>query len=155
MRLTVSSAGAAVFCVLWWLRRSTAPPTADVPSAGRGLAPEAAAPLPPTSNRSARRSAEKRRTSSCAFADAVAEAVIKAYRRHCPAELVAAYRQTVLAGFVLLDRASGELRVVGLGVGTKFVQGDSVEVGSVTPCPRSFRHLWPGPNGPLDPGPGP
>jgi hypothetical protein len=67
------------------------------------------------------RFAEKNRGSTCAFADRVARLIIAAFRAQCPAALADSYRQTVLAGFVLENAATGALRVAAFGVGTKFL----------------------------------
>ena len=59
--------------------------------------------------KSAVRSAEKARSSSCTFADEVAKAVINLYKKTCPHELKQSYKQTVLAGFVLLRTPQPEV----------------------------------------------
>jgi double-stranded RNA-specific adenosine deaminase len=96
---------------------------------------------------SAVRSAEADRLSSCKFADAVATAVINKYKETCSDELRRAYKQTVLAAFVLQvplgltstsrlerslttaeteGRAALSLEVVSLGVGTKFLKAEQL-----------------------------
>ena len=54
-----------------------------------------------TNQRTAIRSAEADRISSCRFADRVATLSIEAYRRLCPRELVEAYQQTVVAAILV------------------------------------------------------
>jgi double-stranded RNA-specific adenosine deaminase len=81
---------------------------------------------------SAVRSAEKKRQSSCDFANAIASLCIHHFRNICPEDI--SYKQTVVAAFVLSEEeeASGRLekdvhwvtsepglRVVSMGVGTK------------------------------------
>lgn len=93
------------------------------------------------------RSAESSRISSCLFADRVAELSISAFKRHCPSDLQDAYKQTVLAAFLIQRDDSGEeqnlvkntasasnnednrqcsLEVVSFGVGTKVLPHDKV-----------------------------
>ena len=79
------------------------------------------------------RLAEKKgRASTCAFADEAALATISAYRLHVPLELQEAYKQTVLAGILLLDTEAAALTVVALGVGTKVRQTDGSDGGATT-----------------------
>lgn len=67
------------------------------------------------------RSAESKRSSSCAFADKVAQLSVDFFRQHCPAQLMHSYQQTVIATIVIYRRSStgNELSVVSMGVGTK------------------------------------
>jgi hypothetical protein len=93
------------------------------------------------------RSAESNRISSCSFADRVAELSISAFKRNCPSDLQDAYKQTVLAAFLIQRNDSGEeqnlvndtysvrndvrgrlcsLEVVSFGVGTKVLPHQKV-----------------------------
>jgi double-stranded RNA-specific adenosine deaminase len=68
------------------------------------------------------RSAEADRIASCAFADKVAQCSLDFSTRHCPAELRASYKQTVVAAILVRSEdITGKvtLRVVSMGVGTK------------------------------------
>jgi double-stranded RNA-specific adenosine deaminase len=68
------------------------------------------------------RSAEADRIASCTFADKVARCSLDFYGRHCPAELRASYKQTVVATILVrTEDTSGivTLQVVSMGVGTK------------------------------------
>lgn len=68
------------------------------------------------------RSAEADRTASCAFADKVTRCSLDFYTRHCPAELRASYKQTVVATILVrAEDVTGRvtLQVVSMGVGTK------------------------------------
>jgi hypothetical protein len=47
------------------------------------------------------RSAEKKRSSSCRFADRVALLSIEFYQLHCPADIKREMKQTVIASFVV------------------------------------------------------
>ena len=62
------------------------------------------------------RSAEKARTSTCALADTVANAVIAQYRQLTPGD--ARDDQEVVAGIVAVSDNS--VRVISMGVGNKF-----------------------------------
>lgn len=73
------------------------------------------------------RSAEANRTSTCDFADRIANLVNGAYRHSCPPDLLKAYQQTVLAGFVLYNCTSDQLLLVSYAVGTKFVHWDKIK----------------------------
>ena len=95
------------------------------------------------------RSAESSRISSCSFADRVAELSISAFKRNCPSDLQDAYKQTVLAAFLIqrndiggeqeqnlgddtqsASNAVGDrscsLEVVSFGVGTKVLSHQKV-----------------------------
>jgi len=74
------------------------------------------------------RHAEKKRTSSCGFADEVARRAIATYNETCP--LKDSYAQTVLAAFIIQGPGNEDLEVVALGVGTKVCssQGDATRV---------------------------
>lgn len=93
------------------------------------------------------RSAESSRISSCLFADRVAELSISAYKQNCPSDLQNAYKQTVLAAFLIQRNDSGDeqnlvndvyiasndvtdrfcsLEVVSFGVGTKVLPHQKV-----------------------------
>ncbi len=67
------------------------------------------------------RSAEKKRTSTCTFADRIAKASIEEYKRrrgHATFEGV----QTVLAAILVHNAIDDDLQVVSFGVGTKILQ---------------------------------
>lgn len=84
------------------------------------------------------RHAEKRRTSTCDFADRVARVSIQAFRASVPQEWREENKQTciaaIVAHFAPVEQAQksnnetaetcGHLQVVGLGVGTKFLSED-------------------------------
>ena len=76
------------------------------------------------------RSAEADRVASCAFADRVAALSIEQYKSICPLELQNSYKQTVLAAILIEDRLEN-LQVVSLGVGTKTVTRQELQVDSV------------------------
>lgn len=65
------------------------------------------------------RHVEKRRTATCAFADRVARTSIDHYLQVVPES--ERPPQTCLATFVVHDNATDSLKVVGMGVGTKFL----------------------------------
>lgn len=70
------------------------------------------------------RSAEKRRTSTCQFADLIAKRSITTFREKCPPGLLDSIKQTVVAAIILCyaDKSPEDaLKVVALGVGTKFL----------------------------------
>lgn len=78
------------------------------------------------------RSAEKDRTSTCAFADRVAACVLDAYRQHAAAfeaERRSAGRQTVVAGICALDGTCDPpvLACVSWGCGTKFLRRELID----------------------------
>ena len=60
---------------------------------------------------------EKRRISTCTFADRIAEAALEVYRATIDNEP----HPTCIAAILLYDSTNDELRVVALGVGTKFL----------------------------------
>lgn len=68
------------------------------------------------------RNAEKDRISTCSFADRIARLVIDEFQRRSPPDGSLTYAQTVLAGVVVKCAPVADLRVVSLGVGTKFVR---------------------------------
>ena len=68
------------------------------------------------------RNAEKDRISTCSFADRIARLVIDEFQRRSPPDGSLIYAQTVLAGVVVKCAPVADLRVVSLGVGTKFVR---------------------------------
>jgi double-stranded RNA-specific adenosine deaminase len=72
------------------------------------------------------RSAESNRTSSCLFADEVAKLCIETYRKICPEDIC--YSQTVIAGIVMENQLEQSLRVVSLGVGTKFLGKNTLSI---------------------------
>jgi hypothetical protein len=93
------------------------------------------------------RSAESSRISSCSFADRVAELSVSVFKLNCPSDLQDAYKQTVLAAFLIQRNDSGEeqniandiysvsndvtdrscsLEVVSFGVGTKVLPHQKV-----------------------------
>ena len=95
------------------------------------------------------RSAEKKRSSSCAFADRVALLSIDFYELHCPADIKREMKQTVIASFVVqypadtdgvrketdddvmhvqMPRLKSRLQVASLGVGTKVLPAHLVEL---------------------------
>ena len=67
------------------------------------------------------RSAEKKRESSCSWADRVSTLTLDAYRQQCPEQLLKSYerQQTVLSSILVHDSIDDVLQVVSLGVGTK------------------------------------
>jgi hypothetical protein len=67
------------------------------------------------------RHAEKRRTSTCRFADRVAALSIQAYRQRIPLAYQAAQPYTCIATVVAHCAKHDHLQVVSLGVGTKFL----------------------------------
>lgn len=89
---------------------------------------------------SAVRSAEKKRVSSCSFADTVAQLSIEAYKQTFPALIRQQYDQTVLAVVLLQvpvpisvtesdkgdELTRSQLIVVSLGVGTKVVSAEKI-----------------------------
>jgi len=88
------------------------------------------------------RSAEKKRTSSCSFADRVSLLSIDFYELHCPADIKREMKQTVIASFVVqypadteddamhaqMPRLKSRLQVASLGVGTKVLPAHLVEL---------------------------
>ncbi len=94
--------------------------------------------------KSAVRSAESDRTSSCKFADRIAQLSLDFYRMQCPTELIEAYKQTVIASVVIqipnhfcLSLKNGPtssssicsqttLHVLSLGVGTKVLNASKI-----------------------------
>ncbi|KAH9252028.1 hypothetical protein BASA81_010010 [Batrachochytrium salamandrivorans] len=83
------------------------------------------------------RSVEKRRTSTCLFADSVAELVLKRYREIVisdeQARTALQSSQTCIAAFVVLVEGTGganKLVVASLGVGTKIVSESTAELDS-------------------------
>ena len=84
-----------------------------------------------------RRSSEKTRSvSSCTFADQIAQVVLDAYEAHCPSCLRDSYRQTVLAGYVLVyrpwqgmdvDQSATFMKCVSSAVGTKTIDHTVLE----------------------------
>ena len=67
------------------------------------------------------RSAEKTRKSTCSFADRCGALSIEEFKRRCPLHMENAYQQTVLATIIVENRITSTLRVVAMGVGTKFM----------------------------------
>lgn len=81
------------------------------------------------------RHAEKRRISTCQFADRIAQCCVEHYQKHVPSTFRDAQKQTCLAAIVAFDRNGsvasddnfsgndnkGRLHVLGMGVGTKFL----------------------------------
>lgn len=65
------------------------------------------------------RSAESSRISSCSFADRVAELSISAFKRNCPSDLQDAYKQTVLAAFLIQRNDIGGEQEQNLGDDTQ------------------------------------
>lgn len=66
------------------------------------------------------RSAEKQRTSTCPFADRIANLSITEYKRRRGISTFDGV-QTVLAAILVHDSASNDLRVLSFGVGTKIL----------------------------------
>eukprot|EP00892_Ulva_mutabilis_P007188 jgi/Ulvmu1/4841/UM020_0127.1 len=79
------------------------------------------------------RNAEKKRTSTCAFADRIATAAITKYRQVVPSGLFSD-QQTVMAAFVGHDRTTDELSVLAIGVGTKFMPQTAIDADSNGEC---------------------
>lgn len=86
------------------------------------------------------RHAEKRRRSSCRFADRIAEFCVDHYKQHIPSSFREVQKQTCIAGVVALvqppqqqdedeDSKKGisQLYMLGFGVGTKFLSRDLLE----------------------------
>jgi hypothetical protein len=67
------------------------------------------------------RHVEKRRTGTCRFADRISVTSLDCYRRHIPASFRDAQKQTCVSAIVAHFASDGHLRVLGLGVGTKFL----------------------------------
>eukprot|EP01041_Mallomonas_annulata_P006846 gene6846-13862_t len=67
------------------------------------------------------RSAESSRISSCPFPDTIATLSIQEFKRRCPISCKDAYKQTVLAAFLIQDGNSNPPIVVSFGIGTKFL----------------------------------
>jgi hypothetical protein len=76
------------------------------------------------------RHAEKRRTSTCIFADRVAQTSIQAFRTQVPKDWVRENKQICLASFVahFNDRNDDDnLKVLAFGVGTKFLAEEELK----------------------------
>lgn len=67
------------------------------------------------------RHAEKRRSSTCRFADAIATVSVDAYRACVSESFRERQKQTCMATIVAHFASDGHLQVMGLGVGTKFL----------------------------------
>jgi Adenosine-deaminase (editase) domain len=67
------------------------------------------------------RHVEKRRTGSCRFADRISETSLDCFRRHVPLSFRETQKQTCVSAIVAHFASDGHLRVLGLGVGTKFL----------------------------------
>jgi double-stranded RNA-specific adenosine deaminase len=69
------------------------------------------------------RSAEKKRESSCSWADRVSTITLDAYQQQCPEQLLRSYerQQTVLSSILVHNSIDDVLQVVSLGVGTKIL----------------------------------
>ena len=67
------------------------------------------------------RHAEKRRTSTCRFADAIATVSVNAYRSCVSESFREHQKQTCMATIVAHFDSDGHLQVMALGVGTKFL----------------------------------
>lgn len=93
------------------------------------------------------RHAEKRRTSTCSFADRVASTSVDHYCTIVPSSFRESQRQTCLATIVAHCRHSDTLRVLAMGVGTKFLPNALLQDGNVRVrdchaevlCKRAFR----------------
>jgi len=77
------------------------------------------------------RHAEKRRIGTCQFADRVAQASVQAFKERVPAQWREENRQVCLAAIVAHfqpgnDESCGCLQVLGLGVGTKYLSGETI-----------------------------
>ncbi len=71
--------------------------------------------------RRAVRHAEKRRTSTCAFADRIAHVSVDHYHKVVPERFRNEQKQTCVATIVAHHCVTKELRVISMGVGTKFL----------------------------------
>ena len=95
------------------------------------------------------RHAEKRRTSTCSFADRVASTSVDHYCTTVPLSFRESQRQTCLATIVAHFRNSDSLHVLAMGVGTKFLPNALLQDGNVIHrirdchaevlCKRAFR----------------
>lgn len=96
------------------------------------------------------RHAEKRRRSSCRFADRIAEFCVGHYKQHIPSSFREVQKQTCIAGVVALvqppqqqdedeDSKKGisQLYMLGFGVGTKFLSRDLLEQEMGLPGPSN------------------
>jgi hypothetical protein len=68
------------------------------------------------------RSAEKKRTSTCSFADEIARISIEEYHRLCPDALLGSYKQTVLSTILCENLDDHSLKIISFGVGTKYMK---------------------------------
>jgi Adenosine-deaminase (editase) domain len=74
------------------------------------------------------RLAEKRRTSTCAFANRVARISIDHYQRHVPMAFRCTQKQTCLSTLVAHEKETNELHVLAMGVGTKFLTQQTLQL---------------------------
>lgn len=72
------------------------------------------------------RHAEKRRTSSCAFADRIAQVSVEHYHKVVPLSFRKDQKQTCVATIVAHNCVTKELRVLAMGVGTKFLSNSTL-----------------------------
>jgi hypothetical protein len=68
------------------------------------------------------RSAEKKRVSTCAFADSIARLSLNEYQRICPPTIRDSYRQTVLSSILIENMDLHSLELISFGVGTKYMK---------------------------------
>jgi hypothetical protein len=65
---------------------------------------------------------EKKRTSTCSFADEIARISIEEYHRLCPDALLGSYKQTVLSTILCENLDDHSLKILSFGVGTKYMK---------------------------------
>ena len=79
------------------------------------------------------RHAEKRRTSTCSFADRIAHVSVEHYQKVVPWSFRHKQKQTCVATILAHDCVTKELRVVAMGVGTKFLSNSTLAEETASP----------------------
>ncbi|GAX09846.1 hypothetical protein FisN_11Lh176 [Fistulifera solaris] len=79
------------------------------------------------------RHAEKRRTSTCAFADRIAQLSVDHYHKVVPESFRNEQKQTCVATIVAHHCLTKELRVIAMGVGTKFLSNSLLAEETASP----------------------